>query len=81
MSLSIPAVIHKAMCSHDGEAAEWLKHIKELQQTSGGRLHLKALQMAQMYLEELIALASSADQEGQIFDSQKAVTPHGATNN
>ncbi|WP_139379592.1 hypothetical protein [Zoogloea sp. LCSB751] len=81
MSMSIPAVIHKAMRSHDGEAVEWLKHIKELQQTPGGRLHLKALQMAQMYLEELIALASSADQESQIFDNQRVVTPHGATNN
>lgn len=81
MSLSIPAVIHKAMRAHDGEAAEWLKHIKELQQTPSGRLHLKALQMAQMYLEELIALASSAGLEGQISDSQRMSTLHEATDN
>lgn len=46
MSLPVPAVIHKAMRSHDGVAVERLEHIKELQQTPGGRLHLKALRMA-----------------------------------
>lgn len=81
MSQSIPAVIHKAMRSHDGEAAEWLKHIKELQQTPGGGLHLKALQTAQMYLEELITLASSSDQEGPISNSQRMGSLHGATDN
>lgn len=81
MSLSIPAVIHKAMLAHDGEAAEWLTHIKDLQQTPGGRLHVKALQVAQIYLEELIALASSACQAGQISDSERMSPLHGATDN